>query len=161
MAEVSCILVFVLFLFSSVILLINSSCSSVSEFTQLDYVGKLMQGIVNEGVGCDLKHSLSVSTLNSRYIAAGYFLESDKYYPECTVLMENSMLLSKCCRFFTAVFNSVVPSQRGSKSLSRTFLFTIPGWWNDLPTPIRNAGSLAIFKQQLKTQLFQHYLTTS
>ncbi len=44
----------------------------------------------------------------------------------------------------------VVPSQRGSKSLSRTFSFTIPGWWNDLPTPIRNAGSLSIFKQQLK-----------
>ncbi len=40
----------------------------------------------------------------------------------------------------------VVPSQRGSKSLSRTFSFTIPGCWNDLPTPIRNAGSLSIFK---------------
>ncbi len=39
----------------------------------------------------------------------------------------------------------VVPSQRGSKSLSRTFSFTIPGWWNNLPTPIRNAGSLSIF----------------
>ncbi len=47
----------------------------------------------------------------------------------------------------------VVPSQRGSKSLSRTFSFTIPGWWNNLPTPIRNAGSLSIFKQQLKTKL--------
>ncbi len=55
----------------------------------------------------------------------------------------------------------VVPSQRGSKSLSRTFLFTIPGWWNDLSTPIRNAGSLSIFKQQLKTHLFQHHLTSS
>ncbi len=55
----------------------------------------------------------------------------------------------------------MVPSQRGSKSLSRTFSFTIPGWWNDLPTPIRNAGSLSIFKQQLKTHLFQHYLTSS
>ncbi len=53
----------------------------------------------------------------------------------------------------------VVPSQRGSKSLSRTFSFTIPGWWNDLPTPIRNAGSLSNFKQQLKTHLFQLYLT--
>ncbi len=31
----------------------------------------------------------------------------------------------------------VVPSQRGSKSLSRTFSFTVPGWWNDLPTPTR------------------------
>ncbi len=55
----------------------------------------------------------------------------------------------------------VVPSQRGSKSLTRTFSFTVPGWWNDLPTPIRNTGSLSIFKQQLKTHLFQHYLTSS
>ncbi len=55
----------------------------------------------------------------------------------------------------------VVPSQRGSKSLSRTFSFTIPGWWNNLPTPIRNAGSLSFFKQQLKTHLFRHYLTSS
>ncbi len=53
----------------------------------------------------------------------------------------------------------VVPSQRGSKSLSRTFSFTVPGRWNDLPTPIRNAESLPIFKQQLKTHLFQLYLT--
>ncbi len=49
----------------------------------------------------------------------------------------------------------VVTSQRVSKSLSRTFSFTILGWWNDLPTPIRNAGSLSIFKQQLKTYLFR------
>ncbi len=55
----------------------------------------------------------------------------------------------------------VVPSQRGSKSHSKTFSFTIPGWWNDLPTPIRNAGSLSIFKQQLKTHIFQHDLTSS
>ncbi len=55
----------------------------------------------------------------------------------------------------------VVPSQRGSKSLSRTFSFTVPGWWNDLPTPIRNAEYLTIFKQQLKTHLFQLYLTSS
>ncbi len=55
----------------------------------------------------------------------------------------------------------VVPSQRGSKSLSRTFSITIPGWWNNLPTPIRNTGSLSIFKQQLKTHLFRHYLTSS
>ncbi len=55
----------------------------------------------------------------------------------------------------------VVPSQRGSKSLSRSFSFTVPGRWNDLPTPIQNAGSLSIFKQQLKTHLFKHYLTSS
>ncbi len=29
----------------------------------------------------------------------------------------------------------VVPSQRGTKSRSRTFSFTVPGWWNELPTP--------------------------
>ncbi len=55
----------------------------------------------------------------------------------------------------------VVPSQRGSKSLSRTFSFTVPGWWNNLPTPIRTAGSLSTFKQQLKAYLFQLYLTSS
>ncbi len=53
----------------------------------------------------------------------------------------------------------VVTSQRGSKSLSRTFSFTVAGRWNDLPTSIRNAGSWSIFKQQLKTHLFQLYLT--
>ncbi len=37
----------------------------------------------------------------------------------------------------------------------------VPGCVNDLPTPIRNAGSLSIFKQQLKTHLFQLYLTSS
>ncbi len=52
----------------------------------------------------------------------------------------------------------VVPSQRGSESLSRTFSFTVPGRWNDVPILIRNAGSLSIFKQQLKTHLFQLYL---
>ncbi len=55
----------------------------------------------------------------------------------------------------------VVPLQRGSKSLSRTLSFTVPGRWNDLPTPIRTAGSLSIFKKQLKTHLFRHYLTSS
>ncbi len=41
----------------------------------------------------------------------------------------------------------VVPSQRDIKSLSRTFLFTVPSWWNELPTPIWNAESLTIFKR--------------
>ncbi len=57
----------------------------------------------------------------------------------------------------------VVPSQRGSKSLSRTFSFTVPGCWNDLPPPppIRNAGFLSIFKQQLKTNFVRQYFTSS
>ncbi len=41
----------------------------------------------------------------------------------------------------------VVPSQRGTKSLSRTFSWTVPSWWNDLPISIRTAESLAIFKK--------------
>ncbi len=55
----------------------------------------------------------------------------------------------------------VVPSQRGTNSLSRTFSFTVPGWWNELPTAILNAESLTIFKRNLKTHLFQHHLTSS
>ncbi len=51
----------------------------------------------------------------------------------------------------------VVPSQRDSKSLSRTFSFTVPAGM--ISPPI--AGSLSIFKQQLKTHLFQLYLTSS
>ncbi len=55
----------------------------------------------------------------------------------------------------------VVPSQRCTKSLSRTFLFTVPGWWNDIPFPIRNAESQTIFKWQLKTDLFRQLLIAS
>ncbi len=55
----------------------------------------------------------------------------------------------------------VVPSQRGSKSLSRTFSFTVPGWWNDFPTPIRTAGSLSIFKWHPKTHLFHLHLISA
>ncbi len=55
----------------------------------------------------------------------------------------------------------VVPSQRGTKSLSRTFSFTVPGWWNELPTLIWNAECLTIFNRHLKTHLFHHHLTSS
>ncbi len=52
-----------------------------------------------------------------------------------------------------------VPSQRGTKSLSLTFSFTVPIWWNDLPNSIRAAESLPIFKKRLKTHLYHLYLT--
>ncbi len=45
----------------------------------------------------------------------------------------------------------VVPSQRGTKSLSRTFSLIVPGWWNELPT---RSGTLS-----LKTHLFHLHLT--
>jgi len=44
----------------------------------------------------------------------------------------------------------MVPSQRASKSLCRTFSFTVPCWWNNLPIIIRNAESVTSFKRQLK-----------
>jgi len=40
----------------------------------------------------------------------------------------------------------VVPSQRGTKSLSWTFTLTVPSWWNDQPNSTQAAESLAIFK---------------
>ncbi len=52
----------------------------------------------------------------------------------------------------------IVPSHRGTKSLSQTFSLTVPTWWNDLPNSIRAAESLAIFKKWLKTHLFHLYL---
>ncbi len=55
----------------------------------------------------------------------------------------------------------VVPSQRESKSLSRMFSFTVPGWWNELPISIRNAESLTIFKRHLKTHLFRLHLNSA
>ncbi len=55
----------------------------------------------------------------------------------------------------------MVPSHRDTKSLSRTFSFTVPGWWNELPTSIRNAGSLTIFMRHLKTHLFRFHLTST
>ncbi len=36
------------------------------------------------------------------------------------------------------------------RTFSRTFTFTVPCWWNDLPNSIQTAGSLTIFKKQLK-----------
>ncbi len=50
--------------------------------------------------------------------------------------------------------------REAQKALSRTFSFTVPGCWNDSP-PIRTAGSLSIFKQQLKTHLFRHHLPSA
>ncbi len=43
---------------------------------------------------------------------------------------------------------------------NRTFSFTVPGWWNELPTPMQNAESLTMFKRHLKTHLFRHHLTS-
>ncbi len=48
----------------------------------------------------------------------------------------------------------VVPSQRGTKSLSQTFSWTLPSWWNDLPISIRTAESLVNFKKTSKDTSF-------
>ncbi len=49
--------------------------------------------------------------------------------------------------------------QRGTKSLSRMFSFTVPGCWNELPTP--KNWSLTSFKRHLKTHLFFLHLTSA
>ncbi len=54
----------------------------------------------------------------------------------------------------------VVPSQRNSKSLSRTFSFTVPGRWNDLPPPPSGMLDPCQFSSNTETHLFQLYLTT-
>ena len=53
----------------------------------------------------------------------------------------------------------IVPSQRSTKSLLRTFKLNVPSWWNDLPNSIRAAESIAIFKNRLKTHLCHLYWT--
>ncbi len=56
----------------------------------------------------------------------------------------------------------VVPSQRGTKSRSRTFSFTVPGWWTEhwmnIP-PL--SGMLSSWKRHLKTHLFRVHLTSA
>jgi len=56
----------------------------------------------------------------------------------------------------------VVPSQRGTKSLSLTFFWSVPCWWNDLPNSNIAAESVAIFKKRLMTHLSfcMYYLYT-
>ncbi|XP_073667597.1 uncharacterized protein [Paramisgurnus dabryanus] len=54
----------------------------------------------------------------------------------------------------------VVPSQKGKKTLTRTFSGTVPQLWNDLPVVTRSADTVAVFKTRLKTHLFHHYLTS-
>lgn len=44
----------------------------------------------------------------------------------------------------------MVPSQKGMKSLSQTFMFSVSYWWNGLPNPTRTAESLTMLKKQLK-----------
>ncbi len=47
----------------------------------------------------------------------------------------------------------IVPSQRGTKSLSQTFKINVPSWWIE-PAQLNPT----IFKNRLKTHLFHLYL---
>ncbi len=44
----------------------------------------------------------------------------------------------------------IVPSQRGTKSLSQTFTLTVPSWWNDLPNSIQAAESFSHLQESGK-----------
>ncbi len=72
-------------------------------------------------------------------------------------LLQTYVLLEACV--LASEWRITVPSQRDTKSLSRTFSLTVPIWWNDLPNSIRAAESLPIFKKRLKTHLSHLYLT--
>ncbi len=47
----------------------------------------------------------------------------------------------------------IVPSQRGTKSLSLTFKLNVPSWWNDLPSSIRAAESIHLQESAKNTSL--------
>ncbi|KAI7908531.1 reverse transcriptase, partial [Pyricularia oryzae] len=54
----------------------------------------------------------------------------------------------------------VAPSLRGPccrSTRSRLFSVLAPQWWNELPTDVRTAESLPIFRRRLKTHLFKNY----
>ncbi len=57
-----------------------------------------------------------------------YYLVTD--FTACHAFALTNDLL---CLVFSLERRLVVPSQRGLKSLSRTFSLTTPGWWKDLP----------------------------
>ncbi|KAJ8347641.1 hypothetical protein SKAU_G00262300, partial [Synaphobranchus kaupii] len=54
-----------------------------------------------------------------------------------------------------------LPSLRvnGSRSFRlRSFSTLAPQWWNELPTPLRSAETLSLFRRGLKTHIFRLYL---
>ncbi len=63
--------------------------------------------------------------------------------------------------YLNSLLQTYMPSrvQRVTNSLSQTFSFTVPVWWNALPNSIWAAESLPIFKKRLKTHIFHLYLT--
>ncbi len=88
---------------------------------------------------------------------------------ECSVLLFNEPKRAQVTSLFISLhwlpdaariqFKTLMLAYRTTTGSAPANSFTITGWCNDLPTPIRNAGSQSIFKQQLKTHLFQHHLT--
>jgi len=53
----------------------------------------------------------------------------------------------------------VIPSQKGKKSLNKTFAFNVSRWWNGLSDSTRSAESFEAFKKALKTCLFKEHLS--
>ncbi len=79
--------------------------------------------------------------------------DSDTRAPRSVSLCECAVS-SSCFVVLHAVFIGCMHSCY--VMLCQNILFHHSSWWNDLSTPIRNAGSLSIFKQQLKTHLCRH-----
>ena len=51
----------------------------------------------------------------------------------------------------------LAPPRLKSRSQARLFSFLAPKWWNELPTVVRTAETLPIFRKKLKTHLFSLY----
>ncbi|MGH0166788.1 UNVERIFIED_CONTAM: hypothetical protein FKN15_075181 [Acipenser sinensis] len=75
--------------------------------------------------------------------------------PDCTQLppyTTTRALRSSCTR------RLAVPPLRSPASRARSFSTLTPQWWNDLPTDVRTAQSLTIFRHLFKTHLFRQHL---
>ncbi len=92
--------------------------------------------------------------------------ESLYVFPNCNFALDKSvckMTKCKCNSDLCASKNLrsacehcfIVPSQRGTKSLSQTFKLNVPSWWNDLANSIRILSHL---QESAKTHLFHLYL---
>lgn len=79
--------------------------------------------------------SLQVHTF---YEAVGYMIGAQTDQAVQELLIEKYMLLPN------QVWDSIIQQATKVRTDSRTEMFVVPQWWNDLPTPARSAASLSL-----------------
>ena len=77
----------------------------------------------------------------------------------CPTYLTNQIHLSESRYHLRSTSSGLLrqPSYRTKNYGSRIFSFSSPHLWNSIPTTIRNAGSVEIFKKHIKTHLFNLY----